>query len=563
MATAASAWQTRSRKSSPDTRRTAQPTRAPHLAIVPLAFAGFPHADGRLFGFALIPGAQTALREVPGLRAAFEKIAPFDHGIERRVLELKFAPPRKPLQLSPAGVVSKRSLAPEPYLRPARVWASVTPIVLDRHLKRYDEAKIRELIAASCSNVGLPQPDPARIQVGKHSGIEGAPPAWPPAGAPPWTAWRVPQPLASRSLTHAVIDFGREVAGPVLLGAGRFTGSGSAAASARTAEVAALTPADFTKFFTGIHGHPPFPCNGGSSSSSHARTDGRDVLDLPTGAGKTAALDAAVFHLALQQSVTPRRAALRIALVVDRRLVVDDAHRRAETIACALADPSRVKTGRAVVGEVARRLQRLAGDGEPPLVAVRRAAGAPLEHDWARTPTQPTILCSTVDQVGSRLLFRGYGVSSRMSPVHAGLLGEDTLILLDGGAPVRTVPQHAADGAHARQRERDGGRPHGHAGPRLRAALRARAGGSPAPGPQAAHRRSQAGQVDEAATQRRSCRRLRAGGPRSGGAAAPRRGWRRRRSACGQPGRPGPRHLRAAARQRGGKYGCAADRALA
>ena len=203
-----------------------QPTRAPHLAIVPLAFAGFPHADGRLFGFALIPGAQTALREVPGLRAAFEKIAPFDHGIERRVLELKFAPPRKPLQLSPAGVVSKRSLAPEPYLRPARVWASVTPIVLDRHLKRYDEAKIRELIAASCSNVGLPQPDPARIQVGKHSGIEGAPPAWPPAGAPPWTAWRVPQPLASRSLTHAVIDFGREVAGPVLLGAGRFTGLG-------------------------------------------------------------------------------------------------------------------------------------------------------------------------------------------------------------------------------------------------------------------------------------------------------------------------------------------------
>ena len=195
--------------------------------------------------------------------------------------------------------------------------------------------------------------------------------------------------------------------------------------------MAALTPADFPKFFTAIHGDPPFPWQQRLVEQLACENRWPDVLDLPTGTGKTAALDAAVFHLALQQSVTPRRAALRIALVVDRRLVVDDAYRRAETIACALANPSRVKTGRAVVREVARRLQRLAGAGEPPLVAVRLHGGAPLEHDWVRTPTQPTILCSTVDQVGSRLLFRGYGVSNRMAPVHAGLLGADTLILLD------------------------------------------------------------------------------------------------------------------------------------
>ena len=200
--------------------------RAPHLGIVPMAFGGSPHADGRVFGFALVPMAQTALREISGLRAAFEEVAPYDHGSERRILELKYTPHREPLLLSPAGAASKRSLEPGPYLQPARVWASLTPIVLDRHLKRYDEGRVRELIARSCTNIGLPRPDPGCIQAGKHSAVEGAPPAWPRPDAPPWTRWRVPDPLATRLLIHAVIDFGRAVAGPVMLGAGRFSGLG-------------------------------------------------------------------------------------------------------------------------------------------------------------------------------------------------------------------------------------------------------------------------------------------------------------------------------------------------
>ena len=192
-----------------------------------------------------------------------------------------------------------------------------------------------------------------------------------------------------------------------------------------------LAVEDFAAYFEAVHDDPPFPWQQRLVEQLAREDQWPDVLDLPTGAGKTAALDAAVFHLALQADA-PQRAALRIALVVDRRLVVDDAHRRARRIACALRNPSRLAPpGRAVVGEMARRLRQLAGAGEDPLVAVRLRGGAPLEHDWARTPTQPTILCSTVDQVGSRLLFRGYGVSNRMRPVHAGLLGEDSLILLD------------------------------------------------------------------------------------------------------------------------------------
>lgn len=203
-----------------------RPTLCPHLAVVPLAFAGYEHADGRVFGYAWAPPPSVDLRQISGFVAAFEAIAPYDRGRERRVLKLKGSPLTKPLHLAPAGATAIRSLSPDPYLRPARVWASVTPIVLDRHLKRKDGGEVRELLAGACENAGLPRPDPDRIQIGKHSAVEGAPPTRPSAGAPPWTRWKVPESFATRSLVHAVIDFGRETAGPVLLGAGRFTGLG-------------------------------------------------------------------------------------------------------------------------------------------------------------------------------------------------------------------------------------------------------------------------------------------------------------------------------------------------
>ena len=230
-----------------------------------------------------------------------------------------------------------------------------------------------------------------------------------------------------------------------------------------------LSSTDFAMFFQAIHGHPPFPWQQSLVDRLDREDRWPDILDLPTGAGKTAALDAAVYHLALRAD-TPTAAALRIVLVVDRRLVVDDAYRRAQKIERALTDPSQTRvSGRNVVEEVARRLQLLSGTDAPPLVAARLRGGAPLEHDWARTPTQPTLLCSTVDQIGSRLLFRGYGVSNRMKPVHAGLLGEDSLILLDeahlsepfrktlsdvhelGRAGVKTVVLTATPGARSKR----------------------------------------------------------------------------------------------------------------
>ena len=92
-----------------------------------------------------------------------------------------------------------------------------------------------------------------------------------------------------------------------------------------------LGAADFAGFFHAIHGHDPFPWQQALVTLLDETDEWPDVLDLPTGSGKTAALDAAVFHLALRHEC-PQKSALRIALVVDRRLVVDDAHARATRI---------------------------------------------------------------------------------------------------------------------------------------------------------------------------------------------------------------------------------------
>ncbi|MCC7009764.1 MAG: type I-U CRISPR-associated protein Cas5/Cas6 [Acidobacteria bacterium] len=209
------------------------PARTPHLAIIPLPFAGFPYADGHVLGFALVPPRDSGILDDHTFRKALRELAPIDEDSARRCLTLrtKEGTPRDrafSIVLSPTTEASRRSLEPAQYTAPACTFATATPIALDRHLKEEDgdrrEAEISAQIAVACRNIGLPAP--VTIVADKHSALEGVPSAYPSGNSPDWTRWRLPPSVMHRQLTHAVIRFGAPVAGPVILGAGRFVGLG-------------------------------------------------------------------------------------------------------------------------------------------------------------------------------------------------------------------------------------------------------------------------------------------------------------------------------------------------
>lgn len=201
---------------------------------------------------------------------------------------------------------------------------------------------------------------------------------------------------------------------------------------------AELSSADFPDFFAALWGHPPFAWQQALADRvlANAEAPWPEAIALPTASGKTACLDIAIFALAVQavrlnrhQAITAPR---RIFFVVDRRVIVDEAHERACRMAKKLAN---AEDG--ILKTVADNLRRIARGGmigpanELPLAAHVLRGGMYRSEAWARHPLQPAVVASTVDQVGSRLLFRAYGRGPRTWPIYAGLIANDSLILLD------------------------------------------------------------------------------------------------------------------------------------
>ena len=193
------------------------PSAEPHLALVPLAFVGSSHADGGIMGLGLVVPIELQLQEV-------------GHCLEPVLRDPNTGLPREDLRLFDGkslemGVeLCSREPPPwnlrhETWTHASRVWASVTPVVLNRHFDgddRWDRAA--ESVKDACSHIGLPRP----LEVLLHpvSLVEGVP-----------HSREFPQLTRKRDggqqmHAHAVVVFDGPVAGPMLIGAGRFRGYG-------------------------------------------------------------------------------------------------------------------------------------------------------------------------------------------------------------------------------------------------------------------------------------------------------------------------------------------------
>lgn len=161
----------------------------------------------------------------------------------------------------------------------------------------------------------------------------------------------------------------------------------------------------FVQEFEQITGYPPFHWQVRLYEEHFSQAHLPETLDLPTGLGKTSVM--VIWYLALKHhGKIPRR----LVYVVDRRAVVDQATTEAETLRDHLQTSPH-------------------HEGDLKISTLR---GQHLDNrQWLECPSEPAIIVGTVDMIGSRLLFSGYGVSRKMRPYHAGLLGVDTLLVLD------------------------------------------------------------------------------------------------------------------------------------
>jgi CRISPR-associated endonuclease/helicase Cas3 len=122
---------------------------------------------------------------------------------------------------------------------------------------------------------------------------------------------------------------------------------------------------------------------------------------IPTGLGKTRVVD--VWWLA--RRARPATVPTRLVYVVNRRTVVDQTTR-----------------------EVERLRDKVGADN----LAVSTLRGQLADNrEWSHDPSLPAVICGTVDMIGSRLLFSGYGSGFKSRPLHAGFLGQDVLLVHD------------------------------------------------------------------------------------------------------------------------------------
>lgn len=175
----------------------------------------------------------------------------------------------------------------------------------------------------------------------------------------------------------------------------------------------------FSNFFEKIAGFKPYPYQVRLAEGPEFPL----ILDVPTGAGKTAVILAWLWRRRFASAEVRRTTPRRLVYCLPMRVLVEQTRDRAEGWLKKFA---------------------LAGDGSPG-VGLHILMGGEVENDWDRWPEDEAILIGTQDQLLSRALNRGYALSRYRWPIPFGLLNNDALWIMDEiqlmGAGLATTAQ--------------------------------------------------------------------------------------------------------------------------
>ena len=188
---------------------------------------------------------------------------------------------------------------------------------------------------------------------------------------------------------------------------------------------------DFSDFFEAVNGSKPFAWQIRLANTLATTGHWPDVIDAPTGTGKSSVIDIHLFVQALMGLGVGVRAPRRLVVTVNRRALVDNHWEHAHDLREAIDQSTS-----GIVAQVRDGLRRVdytsAMHHPGPSFQISKLRGGELpSREWVNNPAAPQVICATPDMLGSRLLFGGYGTSPYARPREAGLLAFDTVIVLD------------------------------------------------------------------------------------------------------------------------------------
>ena len=193
----------------------------PHIACVGLPFVNHRYADGSLKGLAIVLPKGLAEADQLVIFAALNGLEELRStgGMLWRIRRL-------------TDDTGSTTLSDRTWTRNARVWASVSPMLLDRFPKLVKKNGTEplangfeykhgdspeEIVADACERIGLPRPKAVRLH--KNSLVLGVASS---------TRFRLRRRSdeAPRPASHVILEFAKPVHGPILIGAGRYFGLG-------------------------------------------------------------------------------------------------------------------------------------------------------------------------------------------------------------------------------------------------------------------------------------------------------------------------------------------------